>query len=89
MEAVMTGTGYAHETPYNRRSPIPDGQLLFKDGDWELRQHPLSERISSRLWHQCDGHWWYVWTTNPQCVHCKQPPPAELMGLKTLHDWKR
>ena len=68
-----------------------DGKLLFKDGDWELRSRYLPDpnNLLTRIWHTCEGYWWYVWTENPVCCNCKKSPPEALVGLKALQDWNR
>lgn len=66
-----------------------NGELLFKDGDWELRNYFADPDMRTRIWHYCDEVWWYVWLTNPQCCKCKKYAPTELVGLKILHDWDR
>ena len=62
---------------------------LFEDGDWSLWDAPSSPLVRVQIRHLCEGHWWYVYAVDEACSQCKQVPPAEMIGLKHLHNWDR
>lgn len=77
---------------------------LFEDGDWRLidgvwKTISIMHRCNPRPDYDVDilkdmdvrsqdDNWWYYAQKNGVCPHCGEKAPDEMMGLKTLHEWK-